>query len=129
MRRLFGGDLMAGPVHDGMRDRAVVEQSLPAETRAVVVDGVHGWLYPVTTADGDRLRLFLWFDGGAYQVTVASPDVTPLDPHACHLYPHGRICLSADPGGGMPTLEGAFAKSVLWAHGFSVYQRTGSFPF
>jgi hypothetical protein len=129
MRRLFGGDLEATPVHDGVRDRAAVEQCLPAATRAVVVDGVRGWLYPVTTAARDVLQLFLWFDGAGYQVTVASPDVSREDPHACHLYPHGRICLSADSGGGMPTLEGAFAKSVLWAHGFSVYQRTGSFPF
>jgi hypothetical protein len=129
MRRLFGGELGAGPVHDALRDHAAVEQSLPSATRAIVVDGVRGWLYPVITETGDRLQLFLWFDGAAYQVAVANPDVSRHDPHACHLFPHARICLSSDEGGGMPTLEGAYAKSVLWANGFSVYQRTGTFPF
>ncbi|WP_242342241.1 hypothetical protein [Anaeromyxobacter terrae] len=129
MKRLFGGDWLAGPVHDALRDRAMVEQSLPAATRAVVVDGVRGWLFPVTTTAGDLFQLFLWFDGAVYQVTVASPDVSGHDPHACHLFPHGRICLSADPAGGMPTLQAAYAKSVLWANGFSEFQRTGAFPF
>ena len=120
---------MAGPVHDGMRDRAAVEQSLPGRDAAVVVDGVRGWVYPVTSEAGDRFQLFLWFDGAAYQVTVVAPDVTGCDPHACHLFPQARICLAPEPGGGMPTLEGAFAKSVLWANGYSVYLRTGTFPF
>jgi len=103
-------------VRDCIWDRAT--RAIPYKRRTVA-----------DTAARDVLQLFLWFDGAGYQVTVASPDVSREDPHACHLYPHGRICLSADSGGGMPTLEGAFAKSVLWAHGFSVYQRTGSFPF
>jgi hypothetical protein len=29
----------------------------------------------------------------------------------------------------MPTLEGAFARSVLWANGYAAWRRTGRFPF
>ena len=123
------GDLMAGPVHDAMRDRATVEQSLPAATRRVVIDGVRGWVYPVTSEAGDRFQLFAWFDGVTYQVSVVSPDVAGADPHSCHLFPDARICLAPEPGGGMPSLEGAYAKSVLWANGYSEYLRKGAFPF
>ncbi len=125
----FFRDLTAGALHDAMRDRASVEQTLPAATRNVAVDGVRGWLYPVTTEAGDLFQLFLWFDGSAYQVSVVSPEMTGHDPHTCHLFPDARICLALDAGGGMPTLQGAYAKSVLWANGFSVYLRTGTFPY
>lgn len=113
-----------------MRDRAAADGCLPAEARLLEVDGVKGWLYPVASAHGDRYQLFLYFDGSAYQVKVVEPDVeSRADPHACHLFPSGLICFGVEAGGGMPTLEAAYAKSVLWANGFSVYQRTGRFPF
>ncbi len=113
-----------------LRDQAVVEGNLPATTRYLEVDGARGWLFPVTSEAGDAFQLFLWFDGSAYQVKLVRPVVDDrLDPHRCHLFPDGRICLSEANGGGMPTLQGAFAKSVVWCNGFSVFRRTGSFPF
>ena len=94
------------------------------------VGGTRGWLYPVATEQGDRYRMFLWFDGAAYQVKVVEPPVErAAEPHACHLFPDARLCLGGDPGGGMPTLEGAFARSVLWANGYGEWLRTGRFPF
>jgi hypothetical protein len=112
------------------RDQAIAEERLPAGTRYVGVDGVRGWLYPVTSGDGDEYELFAWFDGAAYQVRVVVPDVFGrTDHHACHLFPDGRICFGSHDGGGMSTLESAYARSVVWANGFSRYRRTFKFPF
>jgi hypothetical protein len=113
-----------------LRDQAVVDGKLPAATRALAVDGARGWAYPVTSALGDGFELFVWFDGSAYQVKVVAPQVEGrFDPHACHLFTDGRICLGDSPDGGMPTLESAYAKSVVWCNGFSSYLRSSRFPF
>jgi len=110
------------------RDGIAAEACLPSAARRVTA--TTGWLYPVTTELGDRYQLFLWFDGAAYQVMVVEPALDrAADPHVCHLLPGARLCLGADPGGGMPTLEGAFTRSVLWANGYGVWRRTGRFPF
>lgn len=99
---------------------------MPAETRKVRADGVAGWLYPVTTPSGDRYELFAWFDGSGYQVRVVAPDLWGRDDlHACHLFRDARICFGAREG----TLAGAYARSVLWARGFSAYRRGGRFTF
>ncbi len=111
------------------RDRFMVEGSLPAGTRRVSVAGTTGWLYPVVNEQGDAFRMFLWFDGAAYQVKVVEPTLAYADPHCCHLFPDARLCLGGDEGGGMPTLDGAFARSVLWANGYGAFARTGRFPF
>jgi hypothetical protein len=113
-----------------LRDQAVVDGNLPAATRHLTVEGVRGWLYPVLSELGDSFQLFAFFDGSAYQVKVVEPAVEErFDPHACHLFPDGRICFGGQDGGGMPSLEAAFAKSVVWSNGFSVYLRTSRFPF
>ena len=112
------------------RDRLAADGCLPAKARRVAVQGAAGWLYPVTSEQGDLFRLFLWFDGAAYQVKVVEPVLDAgVDPHACHVFPDARLCLGGDPGGGMPTLDGAFARSVLWANGYAEWRRTGRFPF
>jgi len=116
-------------VHDLLRDRAAVELALPASTREVKVAGVRGFLFPVTSEAGDPYQLFVWFDGSGYQVKVVSPEVEGCDAHVCHLFLGARLCLGPGAGGGQATLEGAYAKSVLWANGFSVWRRTGTFPF
>lgn len=112
------------------QDRLAADGCLPANARRVTAQGTTGWVYPVLSEQGDRFRLFLWFDGAGYQVKVIEPvlDATG-DPHACHVFPDQRLCLGGDPGGGMPTLEGAFARSVLWANGYAGWRRTGRFPF
>jgi hypothetical protein len=112
------------------RERLEAEGCLPASARHVSVQGASGWLYPVVTEQGDRFQLFLWFDGAVYQVKVVSPELERGEnPEACHLFPGARLCLGLDDDGGMPTLEGAYARSVLWANGFSAWRRTGAFPF
>jgi hypothetical protein len=112
------------------QDRLAAEGCLPERARRITVRRTTGWLYPVTTEQGDLFRLFLWFDGAAYQVKVVEPELdSATDPHTCHVFPDARLCLGGDSGGGMPTLEGAFARSVLWANGYAEWRRTRRFPF
>jgi hypothetical protein len=122
-------EVLASGFARALRDQAVVDAQLPAETHAVKAEGVRGWLYPVRSRLGDAFQLFLWFDGSAYQVKVLEPATEEERPHACHLFPGGRICLGEEAGGGAPTLEAAYARSVVWANGYSVYRREGEFPF
>jgi hypothetical protein len=111
------------------RDQAQAESQLPSATRYLNVDGVRGWLYPISTELGDAFQLFLYFDGAAYQVRVVEPEVEGrFDPHASHVLPDGRICLSESWAGGASTLEAAYARSVVWCNGFSRFLRGESFP-
>ena len=110
------------------RDRALAAACLPASAREVAVEGIRGRLYAVTSTAGDRYELFLWFDGSAYQVRVVAPDVWGRnDLHSAHLFADSRICFGPWEGGGMPTLDAAFVRSVAWANGFSAYRRGGRF--
>ena len=110
------------------RDRAVVAQKLPGGTYELDAGGITGWVYQVIDELDQRYVLFVYPDQGLYSVKVLSPDVEgKYGPHDGHLYADGRICLGAH--GGLPTLEEAYAKSVLWATGFTVFTATGSFPF
>ncbi len=113
-----------------LRDKAQAEGILPPATRYLKVDGVRGWLYHVSSELGDAFRLFLYFDGGGYQVRVVEPEVEGRhDPHASHVFPDGRICLSDDDGAGASTMEAAYARSVVWCNGFSVFLRDEHFPY
>lgn len=111
------------------RDRFAAEGCMPSTTRNVTVAGTTGWMYTVVNEQGDPFRLFLWFDGAAYQVKVVEPILGYADPHSCHVFPDSRLCLGTDPTGGMRTLEAAYARSVLWATGYGAFMRTGRFPF
>lgn len=109
------------------RDRQTVAAKLPQNARETVCNGVTGWFYEITNELGDRYTMFIYNDGSAYQVLVVFPEVAGrYGVHDAHLFSDGRICLQ--DGVGMPSLETAFAKSVLWATGFSLYLRTGTFP-
>ena len=104
-------------------------QKMPAGTRSHVLGHRRGWLYEVTTAHGDQFQFFAFFQPNAssYRVKVTSPDLTQHRGQRCHLFEDGFICLSH--GGTMRGLEDAYAKSCLWAAGFSVFLRRGTFPF
>ncbi len=109
-------------------DRRVVAQKLPSDAREMTVSGVTGWLYDITSEMGDRYTMFIFHDGSLYQVMVLFPEVAGhYSPTEGHLFSNGCICLNAEHG--YSTLEQAYAKSVLWATGFSIYLRTGQFPF
>jgi hypothetical protein len=109
-------------------DRQTVASKLPSNTCETTCNGVTGWVYQIMSQLGDSFTMFAYNDGSRYQVMVAFPEVAGrYGQHDAHLFHDGRICFSNDSG--MPTLEQAFAKSVLWATGFSVFLRTGKFPF
>lgn len=111
-----------------IQDRRVVAQKLPSNTKEINVSGVTGWVYNITSELGDPYTMFLYNDGSLYQVKVVFPEVEGrYGQHDAHLFQDGSICFG--DGGGLPTLEQAYAKSVLWATGFSAFLRTGNFPF
>lgn len=108
-------------------DRQVVAQKLP-NAQEMQINGVTGWVYEITSEVGDTYTMFIFNDGSLYQVMVLFPEVAgQYSPSDGHLFPNGCICLNEEHG--YPTLEKAYAKSVLWATGFSIYVRTGQFPF
>jgi hypothetical protein len=110
------------------RDREIVIDKFPANTKPMTVDGVNGWLYSIVDEFGQSYQLFAYHDGSVYQVQVVFPEVEgQYSPHNGHLYSDGTICFGDEHG--LPTLEQAYAKSVVWANGFTVFLRTGKFPF
>lgn len=114
------------------RDRSVVGQKFPQNTRELTVDGVTGWVYSFVDPLNARYTMFAYHDGDLYQVKVLFPEVEgKYSPHDGHLYPDGCICF--DSRRGLPELEQAYAKSVLWGTGFTAYCLTkssgGQFPF
>ena len=109
-------------------DRQVVAQKLPRNAQEMSISGVTGWTYDIVSEIGDRYTMFIFHDGSLYQVMVLFPEVAGRYSIAeGHLFDNGVICLNDEHG--CRTLEQAYAKSVLWATGFSVYQRTRQFPF
>lgn len=109
-------------------DRLVVAQKLPSNAQEMNVNGVTGWVYDIVCEIGDQYTMFIYHDGSLYQVMVLFPEVAGhYSPVNGHLFSDGKICLNQEHG--CRTLEQAYAKSVLWANGFSIYLRTGNFPF
>jgi len=110
-------------------DRKFVRTSMPANSKELKVNNVIGWSFDITCEFEKKYTLFLYFDGGRYQVKCVFPEVEGkfTDIHAHHLFPDGRICL--DPNGGVPTIADAYTKAVIWVNGWSVFEMTGTFPF
>lgn len=110
------------------KDRLTVARQLPTTTREVAVQGVPGWQYRFENEFGEVFAMWAFFDGGLYQVALVEPRVDARrGGHDKHLFLDGYLCLS--PRGGCRTLSDAYARSVMWANGFTVYERTGKFPF
>jgi hypothetical protein len=118
----FGGDRLA-------RDRDVVREKLPDGTREITVEGTTGWVYKINDEFNEPYAMMAYFDGSEYQVKVLEP---AIEGHYgvtdAHIFSDGRLCLRP-PAGGMPTLAEAYAKSVLWANGFTICRRAGHFPW
>jgi len=107
-----------------------VEKYLPDNTTPLTTDeGITGWTYSFSCEFGIRYTMFLFFNGGGYEVMLMSPQLENKyrDAHTGHLYRDGRLCLSAHQ---MRDLRETFAKSVLWANGLSAAMKSGAeFPF
>src|SRR5207253_2157494 len=104
------------------RDQRIVDAKLPHNTRFLSADGIDGWLYSITTEFADEYKFYVYFDGQHYMVRLVWPELEKefTSSHKAHLFlGEGRACLSQKYNGGMPTIDEAFAKSVLWAYGIS----------
>jgi len=115
-------------------ERRIAQTKMPTNTRMVVThEGIRGWLYSFQTEFLDTYKMFSYFDGSFYQVLVIEPFVEHKfrNPHTGHLYGDGRICMGMGMNSGRRTLAEAYAKSVLWATGFSamIYGNLDRFPF
>ena len=115
------------------KERRIVKRKMPANTRGhTTTEGIAGWIYSFDCQFGQRFELFLFYDGSYYQVLVISPRIEKHwdSPHTGHIFSDGRICMSQKYGGGQPTVDDAYAKSVIWATGLTAAQRGGiKFPF
>jgi hypothetical protein len=110
-------------------DRQFAKNKMPRNTLEVVSHGCTGFAYEITCELGQSYKLFAYFNGSRYRVMVIAPEVErgPLW-HPSHVLPDGSLCLEPTMTG-CRTLREAFAKSVLWANGYSIYARTGNFPY
>jgi len=110
-------------------DRQFAKSKMPRNTLEVMSDGCTGFKYDITCELGEKYQLFAYFNGSRYRVLVVAPEVERGDlGHPSHVFPDGSLCLEPTMTG-CRTLEQAFAKSVLWANGYSIYQQTDQFPY
>jgi hypothetical protein len=124
------------PFAGGLTDeQEVVNQKFPTGTTLLTSDeGVSGWLYEVTCELGTTYTFWTYRDDvdGFYKTKVLEPKIENFwsDSHAGHIYvTGGRVCLDTRYNNGALTLEGAYARTVLWATGFSIAKSGRQFPF
>lgn len=111
------------------RDREVAKRKLPFDTREAVQGCVTTFVYSVTDEFGQRYQLAAYFDGDEYMVKLVYPPLEgEIGVETGHVFHDGTLCLR-EPFGGMPTLEAAYARSVVLVNGLSVVRRGGQFPF
>ncbi|MFI9821056.1 hypothetical protein ACIHFC_11380 [Streptomyces sp. NPDC052013] len=116
-------------------DQRFARTHMPEGTEYIDEPDVRGWAYSITTELDEHYTLFAFFDGREYRVKLVEPALEHLvlrnviDGHDGHLYADGTICLSETPGAGLPTLEEAYSKSVLWALGMGFVRNGHRFPF
>ena len=107
-------------------DRVVVQQKLPSNTMEIEMDGLVCFVYQIKCELNQDYTLCLYFDGDYYQVKLVEPKLgTSYGAHSSHLYSDGRLCLSSTTNQGLKDLEQAYARSVLWATGFSFMRVKG----
>jgi hypothetical protein len=113
-------------------DREIARRYMPDNTREITTEeGVTGFVYSITTELRDEFTLFAFFDGSNYQVKVVWSELEKRFKSLCevHLYSNGVIDFGNNDWNGAFSLRDAYAKSVLWANGLSIFMRIGRFPF
>lgn len=112
-----------------VRDGKIARIKLPPNTTETEVEGTTYWTYTFNCQFGQSYVMTAYFDGAEYQVKVLEPRRDPsYSIHNTHWFPDGRICLNP-PANGASSLDEAYAKSVIWATGLSVFKEVGKFPF
>jgi hypothetical protein len=115
-------------------EERTVADKFPTDAELVVVEGIRGWLYHITCEMGTQYQFWTYYDDidGYYKTKVLEPHIEEYwrDIHRGHIFVRtNTLCLDTRYDGGAPALEKAFARTVLWATGFSVAVKTGNFPF
>lgn len=109
---------------------AVAAAKLPPSTRWIEDAHAKGWLYSITNDLGDDYTFFVYHQPqrNLFFAMMVLPEVPQRpDPRVAHYFQNGGLCLAHEVG--VPTLDGCFAKTVLFSIGWSTYVRTGVFPF
>lgn len=133
-------DRQLSEVHQGVfafsrmrlnQEKEIVKEKFPPKTKMVEVDTIKGWLYSFEDEFGRWYTMYAYFDGEVYQVKVVEPEVEGKyqSVHDCHLFYDGRICFGNGRNAGLDSLEHVYAKSVIWANGFTVFEQTRKYPF
>ncbi|GAB2620200.1 hypothetical protein Aab01nite_34490 [Paractinoplanes abujensis] len=111
-------------------DYRIARTQLPHGTYQHTVGRTTGWVYSFSNEFADQYTFFTYYSTqhGQYRTMLVAPNLNGLfGEHQAHLYADGTACLS--PTVGMPTLDGSYARAVLWSNGVSVVRRGGEFPF
>jgi hypothetical protein len=108
----------------------VVRDRFPPDTIPLTVGRFDGWGYSFRCAYGDHYEMYIYWDGSLYMVKLVRPyaEYARGTIHAKHLFRDGKICLRSGTVG-LPDFEQAYAKSILWATGYSAFRRSGQFLF
>jgi hypothetical protein len=108
----------------------VARTRLPVGTYPHSVGGTTGWVYTFHNEFRDQYTFFTYYSTQhqEYRTMLVAPNLNGLfGEHQAHLYQDGTVCLS--PNVGVATLDGSYARAVLWSNGVSVVRRGGEFPF
>lgn len=108
----------------------IVSTKLPWGTYQYTAGGTSGWVYTFCNEFADQYTFYTYYSTQhqEYRTMLVAPNLNALfGEHQAHLYRDGTVCLS--PGVGLPTLDGSYARAVLWSNGVSVVRRGGQFPF
>lgn len=113
-------------------NQAVVETRFPRGSRQILVEGIDHVFYEFDNDFGHHYSMAAYFhaETALYRVKMLDPDpfIGGGDyGHPTHRFADGDLCLARSIG--VPTLEAAYAKSVLFSLGWSSYQATGEFAF
>jgi hypothetical protein len=113
------------------QDQLTARAKLP-NSRYVEVDGTQGWFYTFNSELGDEYTMYVYrsHSTGLYMVKMVFPEMDSgqgSNPHTEHLFSDGNVCLAREVG--LPTLELAYSKSVLFANAWSFFRRGHGFPF
>jgi len=125
-------DIFAADYYRVSKEQSFVNSKMPSNTYRVDEDGAEGWMYEINTGDPyyENYTMFLYYDSSYYHVKLVEPSYAgKYGVSSCHLFSGGKLCLSSNSHGGYASIEKTYAKSVLWAKGFSEFLRTGTFPF
>ena len=119
------------------RTQAEVGRKLPRAAVYLPQGPHHGWAYPLENEWGHRYQIWtgydhlqdLWF---SYAIDPAPPALLGAlcrypSIHDLHLFPDGRICLSAEIG--CLSLDRTFARTALWCRGASCVRSGLPFMF